>query len=813
MAKAPDPTALDRAAVPVLDLLDDFERRSRAGEKALLRDAETALAQFERDAVRGGAAANTVKPARYALAVLLDLRARQLAGVSLGTWSVLAQRQLFDGRDMSLARIRDFRDTAGRQGPDYAELHRFLDALVTRAEAGRHAHRAVASGHWGLRIGAYVLVLALVLAGYAAWLEYRFHQRLTAVFAQEALSIGLDRPQTGIGLVPRLDDMRAAVDRVALAARRAPLRRLIRLPLVDGETRARAAYDGAVRRHVPAVVAAGIEEVLAREGDGLILYDALRAWSVLTGDEPWSRAYLTGWLEDNGPRVGLQGLEAHLFPLDAPAPGITAADSTVMDQARAFAAEVAEPARAWLELLRSARMRALPPWQPEQAVPGIGEVLLRRSGLPIGAPLPGLFTAQGWNEARDFAVGGAVQQARDLAPRITGQALPAQNGSPDLLMDRLHLETIAAWKAWLADLRVRPFAQRETAIVVSGALGQPENPLTRLLRQVWLQAGGEDRGRSHAQQLLLGREFGAMIQYVEQGRMAEIARLFSTLNVALGAVDISQSRGSQRLMSVQDRARSIAALKSAPRIVVQIAEDVLAQSAQPETQGAASNPLTRGWQQEVFPLCRDVTAGHYPFANGPDAAPDDLAALLGPQGALRLFVTQSALPFLDTESSPWRWKPEARFAGLAPESAAFLERSVQVAEGLYGPDGTLRHDLTLAALAERGQTMFAIGGRAEPVRATGAPAALSWPGPQPDAGVEVSFRDSADSARILHPGPWGLLRLMDGLRLRLRDDGARVLLDLRTESGRVFLEMAFQAALNPVSVRPALQGFACPPTL
>ncbi len=813
MARAPDPSALDRAATPVLDLIDDFERRMRGGEKALLAEAESALSVFERDAARGGALANALKPARYGLAVLLDLRARQVAGVSLGTWSVLAQRQLFEGRDMSLSRIRDFRDTAARQGEDYGDLERFLSGLIAQAEAGRHAHRPVASGRWGLRIAAYVVVLALVLVGYAGWLEYRFHKRLSEVFAQEALSIGLDRPQTGIGLVPRLDDLRAAVDRVAVAARHAPLRRLVRLPLIDGERQARAAYAEAVRRHVPAVIAAGIEEVLAGEGDGLILYDALRAWSVLTGEESWSRDYLAGWLQDNGARVGLAGLEAHLEPLDGPAPDITPEDTTVMDQARTFAAEVPEPARAWLELLRSARMRDLPAWHPEQAVTGIGDVLLRRSGLPIDTPLPGIFTADGWNEARDFAVGGAVQQARDLAPRITGQALPAENGSPDLLMDRLHVETIAAWKAWLADLRVRPFAQRETAIVVSGALAQTDNPLTRLLRQVWVQAGGDDRGRSHAQHLVLAREFGPMIQYVEQGRMAEIARLFSTLNVALGAVDISQSRGSQRLMTVQDRARSIAALKSAPRIVVQIAEDVLAQSAQPETQGNASNPLTRGWQQEVFPLCRDVTAGHYPFANGPDVLSGDLAALLGPQGALRLFVSQSAAPFLDTETSPWRWKPEARFAGLAPESAAFLERAVLVAGGLYGPDGTLRHDLTLAALAERGETMFAIGGQAEPVRATGAPAALSWPGPQPDAGVEVSFRDAAESARILHPGPWGLLRLMDGLRLRLRDDGARVLLDLRTESGRVFLEMDFQEALNPVSIRPALRGFACPPVL
>uniref|UniRef100_UPI00260BD519 DUF7483 domain-containing protein n=1 Tax=uncultured Paraglaciecola sp. TaxID=1765024 RepID=UPI00260BD519 len=113
--------------------------------------------------------------------------------------------------------------------------------------------------------------------------------------------------------------------------------------------------------------------------------------------------------------------------------------------------------------------------------------------------------------------------------------------------------------------------------------------------------------------------------------------------------------------------------------VVQIAEDVLAQSALPE-QGQSANPLTRGWQQQVFPLCRD-TVSRYPFNDGTDASPADLAALLGPQGALSIFVRQTAAPFLETSETPWRWKPEARFAGTTPESAAFLERAMQIGEG------------------------------------------------------------------------------------------------------------------------------------
>ena len=808
------PLIFERAAAPMLQLIDDLDLRAKRGERRLIDEAQALLDRFEADALRGGAPQLAIKPARYGLAVLLDQRARILPQIQPGSWSVLARRQLFDGREMSLARIREFRTRAAAEGGSFAGLDSFLAGLIARAEAGRHAHRRHGGGGWGWKVAGFVLVLVLALAGYAAFLEYRFHQRITASFDAEALTIGLDRPHQGADLARRLADLRAAVDRVRAAAAHAPLKRSVRLPVYDSETRAEAAYTQAVHQQLPGAIAEALDNVLATEGDGLALYDTLRAWSVLNGDDDWTPGYLAGWLEDRGGALGIAGLAPHVARLAGPSPDLQPRDPELRKQAQDFAAEVAEPDRAWLEMLRSGPMRALPPWNPETQVPGLSRVLLHHSKLPIDTPLPGLFTQAGWDYARDYGTGVAVQKARAIAPVVTGRVLPPENRSPDLLMDRLQAETIATWNEWLADLRVQPFGQRDTAIIVSGLLAQPENPLTQLLREVWVQVGGRDRQRRHEQQLQLAREFGPMIQYVEQGRMAQISALFASLNVALSAVDLQQRRGLDRLMSIQDKARSIVTLKSAPRIVVQIAEDVLAQSAAPQIEMAdGGNPLTRQWQQQVFPLCQQTVQGRYPFAEGPDAGASELAALFGPQGQLSVFMRQSALPYLETAETPWRWKPEARFEGLSPESALFFERAAQISQGLFGTSGSLDHALTLAALAERGQTLFAIGGVAQPLRASGEPVQLTWPGPSPDAGVEISFREGTDAGRLVHPGALGLIHLMDGLRLRLRDGGARVLLDLRSATGRVFLEMVFTDALNPVSVRSAMRGFDCPPNL
>lgn len=805
-------TPYDRAARPVWSLIETIEREAQAGEQRLTERAAEALDGFEINARRGGAPEATLKPARYALALLIDRRARQLPRLRLSTWTVLAGQKLFEGREITRERLHDFRDTARRQGREFDDLELFLDQVITRIEALRKGPQMLRSSNWGGWIAVAVVLFVASVTAYACFIEYRFQSRLMAEFQSEIVQIGLDRDPEGADLVARLNQLAEARARLTRAAQKAPFRRAFRLPLVDSETRADQIYTAEVSARVPRVVGDALEHAFATEGDSLALYDALRAWAVLNGDNDWQPAYVIGWLEDNEAAMGLGGLSGHVTALSGPDTELLAKDPLLMEQARRFAAEAQEPDLAWLELRRAEETRALPRWNPDAEVPGLQEVVLRRSGKPVNAGLPGLFTQAGWTHARDFGVGLSVQRARSVAEGITGHALAPVNASPDLVLDRLNANTIAAWQTFLGDLRVRPFARRATAIEISGKLSLPDNPISQLLGMVWREAGGADRSRSHAQQLGLARAFGSTIQYVEQGRMAEISRLFSVLNVALGSIDLDAERGSQRLMSWQDTARSIRALKAAPSIVVQITEDVLAQSAAARTEDG-SNPLTRKWQQLVYPACRAALEGRYPFGDGNDADFAGVADLLGPNGQLILFARTAALPLLETEASPWRWKPEARFAGLKPESAAFLERAFTVSDALFTANGRIGLDLSLTVLAERGETVFAIGGVGVPVRARGEPATLKWPGPEPTKGLEVAFSDGAKNARILHPGGWSLLRLIEGLRLRVRDKGQRVLLDLRTDSGRIFLEMEFDRAVNPVSARAQIRGFSCPAAL
>ncbi|HEY6919890.1 MAG TPA: type VI secretion IcmF C-terminal domain-containing protein, partial [Tabrizicola sp.] len=361
---------------------------------------------------------------------------------------------------------------------------------------------------------------------------------------------------------------------------------------------------------------------------------------------------------------------------------------------------------------------------------------------------------------------------------------------------------------FLADIQVRPFADPAQAVLVSGRLAAPDSPLAALLPEVWAQVGGLDRTRPHALQLRIASDFAALIQYSEDGRMTEIAELFASLNVALGAMDKDEPRGLQRLMSAKARGATLAALRTAPPMVVQIVEDVLAQTSAAQAD-PLSNPLTKAWQAEALSLCRQVTQARYPFAEGPDASLDEVAQLLAPGGAIDRFFHTRAEPYLDTSSTPWRWKPDARFAGLDPKSAEFLQRTQAIAAGFSG-QGT---EMTLAALAERGKTFVAVGGQGGPVETTLDPLTLAWPGPDPAAGAEVRFTTSAGSATLAEPGVWGLFHILDSVRLRERDGGKRFLIDLKAGDARLFMEVQLPAEANPLSRRSLLAGLACPTAL
>jgi type VI protein secretion system component VasK len=422
--------------------------------------------------------------------------------------------------------------------------------------------------------------------------------------------------------------------------------------------------------------------------------------------------------------------------------------------------------------------------------------------------MDGLFTQAGWAYAEAGGAAAAIERTVAESERVLGRAVAPP--SVEALLEKLQRRTLAAWSQYLGDLRVRPFTDQPDSVMISGTLARGDSPLDALLREVWKQAGGQDRGRSNQNQLRIAAEFGPMIQFVERGRMKEISQIFAALNVGLATLGEVADVGRRRIMDAQARAASVTALQQAPRLVVQIVEDVLAQTA--ASQAALGKPYAAMvWERDVAPLCRAALGGLYPFAPGPDAKLSTVEELLGPQGRIASFFGEHLAGLMDTGESPWRWKPEARMSGFVPESAAFFERAAAVANALFPPEHPV--ELTLAALAQRGAATVSLGGASVPVVTSGEMEALRWPGPEPDRGFGIAFATDGPGEQKEWSGPWGLLRFLDELRVRARDGGRRYLLDVRLQRTRAYLELSFASALNPVSAQAGLRGLTCPASL
>ncbi|TPE48200.1 ImcF-related family protein [Amaricoccus solimangrovi] len=795
-------------AGPLLALAAEAARDPRPDARALALEARRRAEAFETAALGARLSPAAIGAARDGLIAVVDARARSNPAMSPSRWTRARRRALPGIADPGAEQVARRRAAAEARGPRDRDLARFLRHCEEAVRAAPPAREAEPPP-WGLIVP---LGVALVLAAWSGWAEWRYAAGLVAEIPRAETVIAAGSADPGAA-TRALDDLRRAMEEVEARAGEGPLGLAPFAGRYAPGAIARARYAAAADALVPPMLAAAFDAALASEGGSRESYDTIRGLAILGGADPWQPGFLAGWLESRAGADPILGdLAPHAGALTGPASGLPPPDPQLLEQAREIAGEGDITDFALLELTRDAAARALPGWSPA-GIPGLADVLVRRSGRPLAEPVPGLFTAAGWAYARGGGARRAIDRASREWLRVTGVA-PRAIATEAALLDRLQGATLDAWAEKLADLRVRPFTDRAGALLVSGVLGQPASPLAALFRATWREVGGEDRSRPVTDQQRIAAVFGPTIGFVNRGEMAGIGQLFAGLNIALRATDTDAEASRRRLMDVESRAASIATLNLAPRLVAQVIEDVLAQAA--AARGGTRPRAALLWDGGLSAACRAALGGRYPFAaEGADADVAAVTGFLGPDGALPRFVAAEVAPLLDASASPWSWKPEARLSGFAPESAAFFEQAAQAGAALFpDPSGA---GFTLAALARSGAgpATAELGGASAAIDPSGVPGTLAWPGPRPAEGLAIDFADGsgAGPARQAWPGPWGLLRFLDGSHPRARDDGRRFLLDVRIGSERLFLELTFPKAENPIAARALLAGLSCPPTL
>lgn len=740
------------------------------------------------------------------------------------------------------------------------------------------------------------LLLPVVLG--VGWSAVRAHnaeqaEALTAAFAayEQSLPVELDpvseedlRP-----ILPALDTLRAEVARISSDEADPPL---WGLGIDDTDTlreQAEAAYRQGLERLLRPRLFFHLERLIEESlHDQDALYDNLKTYLMLGGrgvrNETWLRQYFTElWkteyegIDNRDVREALQPHLAELVRQDMPpALQVEGESSTGLNEdtiARARdALDISIAERALILMRRSEEAVALPPWRLTDVSRTAQDVFVRRDGLPLDTPIPGLFTYDGFWSFVIHNVDSAADLALSEKWLVEDDAEPTDEELKKIrreLLGHYYDEYIRQWNSMLENLRFTAVASPEQAAEVLNFLSSNRSPLRRTLEAVVRETNLDEQPpedsalrerviRMSEHQLLqsarrLGSlglaaadDFSASLDGTEGKPVEEaFAELHDFVGLAqrseLGDVmdaldelyDVAQDLVDRRgevlavLSTTQAASRLSQSAKRAPLGVADMLDNLLEQvsaATGPEIQGG----LNSIWKASIYPQCRTTIHGNYPFGDGGEVPVADLERLLGPGGELETFFNERVRPMVDTSVSPWAWKPNvAGTIGIPPERLAFFEDAEEIRRALFprnSPAIGMLIQVFPVAIDDKAEVgRFGVGGATvsfTPAERT--PGQVQWPGPQPANGARVAVEvndaffgaDTQAEEHVLEePGVWGLFKLLDATGLRRRGAGERMGAKFVVGGRTIYLDLRFESATNPFALRKKIAAFRCPASL
>lgn len=648
------------------------------------------------------------------------------------------------------------------------------------------------------------------------------------------------------------------------------------------EAQTATAYRKAVRDLLlPRLILRLERQMAARIQDADYLLEALKVYLMLGGEAPADGDLVAGWfaldLQAGEPALA-DPLAPHLAALAADLPGIEqrpALDRALLARAQGTIAQIPLAKRTWSALLASEAVTELPAWSvTDHAGPNATATLVRRSGKPLGAPLPGIFTHAGFHEVF-LPILPETAEAAFAENWVLGQTQRPEAGAGELARlqaDILKLyedDAIAAWEGVLRDVTLAPLGSLDQAVEATKALSGPNSPIKLLVQAIVAEtrltvppatpegeAGGADAQKlaQTAGKALgkLGSKLGKLTKLL--GNRAEatesaagtappgaaveahfvyLRELVEGVSGAPPALDEATAALAALNAKLSEAALSPnpaeAFARMGPTGAAQLAQ--AAQRLPPplsqmlggvaEKAGAISasgirQQLNAVWQSDVVPFCQTALSGRFPFARGSavDASLEDVQRLFASGGLIDGFVKDRLTTLVDMARRPWRAQPGVP---LAPGSLAQIERAKRIGTSLF-TTGALRASFTLTPLdldaAAASVTLDLDGQVLRYDHGPAQPRSFVWPGPGGTGIVRLSFAPVAGGppATLVKEGAWSLFRLLhEG---RLSPSGQPDLFEVALAAGGHAARFRLKAGSvdNPFDLG-LLGGFSCPASL
>jgi len=229
--------------------------------------------------------------------------------------------------------------------------------------------------------------------------------------------------------------------------------------------------------------------------------------------------------------------------------------------------------------------------------------------------------------------------------------------------------------------------------------------------------------------------------------------------------------------------------------------------------------LTEQVNASVGKACRTAISGLFPFSDAEqEVDPDDFVQLFASGGLFDATFKRSLANYVDTSSTPWRYKSvKPGAAAIRGPALQPFERAAEIRAAFFGAGGGkgLSYRLTgriVSVDPSITELLLDVDGeRLRYVHGPISPFSFTWPGPRSGSRLELSAkpRVSSSTSSIYLTGPWAPLRLLQSGRVTSTASSGRAQVDFDLDGRHAVLEIGGGRGGNFLT-GSLLRDFRCP---
>ena len=675
-------------------------------------------------------------------------------------------------------------------------------------------------------------------------------------------------PVSGAGiadLLPRLAALRNVVDTADRYQEHRPLG--MRWGLYQGNGVSEAAHDAYLRTLAASVLPALAEQLRAdlanAASDPERAYETLKAYLML-GDprrlDPQQLSFMAAvqWrrlLPQPNQAEVRDELQQHLDALLSDPSHVRAfdIDADLVARVRDALKQASVPALMYGRLKLAYAADHKRDWHPD-VILGADKVFVRKSGAPLGDPVPALYTKAVFDEYQRTGKVGLLRQFADDR-WVFGDAMPSLEGMAGVtqqVSDLYEADYIRAWDALLADVRVRGTTGGPDLSNLLLLLSSPASPLKAFYQGVDKQtnllakednpalakadaAAGALSSKASQLSQMFGSDSGSpadqpgakVTQHFESyhklvdasGGAAPIDQLTTALGKAQQQLDRANQGGGGTVGDLANAGQSDAFrdLQAQATLLPPALADMLGQLGERSSglvKDQAKDELTRRYEEQVLRACRQVVQGRYPFdpASTADVPLADFGRVFGYGGVYDSFFKDTLQPLVDTASTPWRWREGAGAATSIPGILERFQAAAAIRDAFFkaGSQQSEVHFTLTPDYLDASVTRFVLeldGQNFEYSHGPARPTVMNWPGNPPGEAVITFEGGGGPGQNLPFEGPWAWFRLLGRAQLQPASDvHYRVTFLVGGRSARLLLDAS--TIYNPFA-HPDVLRFRC----